>query len=324
MKRLLCAGAAVALLIAPPQVASAKPAEAAAKVSFRNSLRVYDIPAVENPKAARDFFFGDVGAQTVDWGAAEDQQALLDQCAPTSDPRAKGLVGDVLGWIIEPIVKAAMDKIEASLKAELAKYSAEYAATTQVPFYKTENGVTTQRWTCFRMTRTRTTGGTSALAYDLVGQVRMEPGGWLKVRPLRVYFRYPTAKGTKVALSSGLKLDALWRDGAEGRESAVLDLSLLPGKEAVYAVTAKGSGREVAGAKAIYPGVEWSDVRAMQVAPPSSTAPEHTLVTLKVSTAEAGDGPGKKFFEKLLKVFGDVKGDVSDLLIEAGKKLAGG
>jgi hypothetical protein len=232
----------------------------------------------------------------------------------------------------------------------LKQYTAESKATEQSSFYAdSQSGGIKQAWRCFRVTRMTTVlpdrpgdAVTRTIDFDFLGQVqvvgaddrvdhlgaKLENAYGIKVRPLRVYMARPVAKGSRIGISANLSLDAVWRDGSEGKRATIFSTGLMdrkfvrqsngwmPGGTFYYFPFQGPQGNED---PTNFP--SWAGLPLQPMVPISSAGTGGTVVTVTATFTEVGDGDGKGFIKAVDTLFGKSQSDLTTAATKAAKKL---
>lgn len=170
---------------------------------------------------------------------------------------------------------------------------------------------------------------------DLIVQLQMdELRQSLRVRPLRIYFAKPTARGGELGISAKIKIDAVWMNKASSGKTDLLSQRLLAKKFSTEEVETEGRNEIFTKKPFVYffdldngrIKDDWVRYRFHPLVPvstdergrPYGTGPFN--VTIEV--AEAGKKP--KIIEALVDGFSDARGDLEDLIIDAANAAIAG
>ena len=273
---------------------------------------------------------------------------LKNQCfGPSEQPTSA-----FLAFLIGPLVSLFTDAVKSGLDDELKKYGADFKASEQTPYWAGSGAAAKPAWRCFRVTRLRTVTDfkengsvlkvTRTVDFDLIGQVAGMAGDGretgdvsktvgLKVRPLRVYLGQPLAKGSRVAMTSSLSLEAIWRDGSEGKRSTLFTVPVFekkftstgPREQRVWSITPYYFPQQTTeGAEDPDEFPNWGQVPLLPIVPWGNPGgPAATEVNVTFAAAEVGDGDGKGVLKAISTLFGKTQSDLNTLLTKAGKKL---
>lgn len=262
------------------------------------------------------------------------ENKILKACIGLSDqeierldgvPRAEFgfLIAPLIGIVIDKGISLSLEKIEKEIAEVIEEHSATYgAAVNTSAFYKGENTTNALNYPCFRFTRKRQD---TLPTIDLIGQWQAATdGGAMLVRVLRVYYEDKAAeRGTEIGLAVGLKANATWVDGNEGKQSDIfdkvifsekIDLSDQNRKRFYYPAFGKNGDLKSFDEVGIQlPLPSWSK-------PKPSTGP-YGNVNIRVSVVEAGKPP--KFLKQMKALFSDNKDKIGGILKEAANKALG-
>ena len=221
-----------------------------------------------------------------DYPVDELKEAEMAQhCGVNIEDETAAVVSLFLGQIIDWL----FDGLSESLEERLKEYVAAYSATSTVASYRsTTNGRPVSKWNCFRFTRgtTKSDGFPIDIDLDVVGQFRVVPeSDALQVKPLRVYFDKPIAKGEEFSIGASLKASAVWADGNVGRSMKVFEQTLFA--EDTSDVRNKAFVK-------YYDLADWSDIPRLPLIPWSTNQEsdvESGIATFEFTVAESGTPP---------------------------------
>lgn len=221
-----------------------------------------------------------------------------------------------LAWILKPIFKFIIGKIDDSLQAELKEYAAAFVGTADVDdlyIVGDVDGGPVLRHRCFRLTRRDEAG----VAMDFVGKLTIADRESMMVEPIRLYYARAKAKtkgGSKIGVALSLSASATYRHGNEGRfdEDALSAVKLAvesfdPAAGPLY-ILYDEKARQFA------PLIPWSAYEAV--------AYGGSRARFSANVAEAGEIPW--LLDKTAGLFSDKKDDIVDLLVDAAKKAVEG
>lgn len=278
-------------------------------------------------------------ASTIGSNTAHDDAIFNKACGvpPQSGFLAEGMVAAAAAKLLEKGINFAIDKIDSALQKEMEKYTGTYGGSTSFAFYGTGTQLAQN---CFRLTRLVKASKDSAqpdtVAFDLVGQMRLQNETAIQIRPLRLYYAKPKAKSKEeekdgtafqnYGLTVSLEMDAIWRKGNEGKTTAgaikgdLLALKVKKESGAYYkAFNFNSAGTEVDETEAA-----WAAYRANPILPVSTGggANQSTYANVKMTVAEVGNAP--KVLAKIADLFSDNKDTIKQQLNEAAAKLLPG
>lgn len=161
---------------------------------------------------------------------------------------------------------------------------------------------------------------------DVIGQWRTsDDGGAMEVRILRVFYREKVAKrGSKIGISIGLKANATWQEGNEGKQADTFDKPIFSGKfdfdkenEKFFVypshVDATGQLKSFEKSSTQLPLPSWSD--------PKPTTNSYGNVRISVNVAEVAK-PSKSL-KIIQSLFKDNKDKIKGLLQSAANEALG-
>lgn len=327
------------LIFSPPWLAYVDAAtKASADPSLVDEVKQRNIDFQEFLWSGLDAHFDD----------AQDRR-LREQCALAPGAENAG----PLALLVAPLISLFTDQIKSSLDDELKKYAADVKASARQNFYVgSAGGDAVQTSRCFRITRMRTevstdgsdktTSVSRTIDFDLVGQIaivgpdggiagdgKATVAGWgIKVRALRVFLAKPISKGSEVAMAGTLAIDAVWRDGNEGKRATIFTAPILErkfkrvegGSWMVHPELVPSLSDEGKTDKDSFPA--WKKLPLQPIVPWSlQVGAGATEVTATFHATEVGEGDGKGVLKVIKKIFDKSQSDLNSTLTAAAKKL---
>jgi hypothetical protein len=132
------------------------------------------------------------------------------------------LVIAAAGYVVKPLIRWFVGKVDKKLQEELEEYTAVYRGAADFQLYRRGSQGPRLAHTCFRLSRLVERDGSEVVAFDLLAQLRIIDREVLKIRPLRLFVGETVAK-TKddyLGIAVSLKADAVWREDRETHRRA--------------------------------------------------------------------------------------------------------
>ncbi|WP_250481288.1 hypothetical protein [Caballeronia sp. GAOx1] len=252
------------------------------------------------------------------------EESIAGYCGAKGPP----LVGEaaIVAWAIGVVGKWIVKQADASLQAEVNRYSARHSAVSE-PFdlydYLAKSRVEGQQRVCFRMTELpNSSAGSTAIVptVELIGVAIYKPNSipeTLEIRPLRLYVRSLSAKTSsdQVVLATTLAADAIWLDPNRGRfETGVFNATFLGAtvkpSELPYYQTFPLTDSKPSVKGALPP---WNAGDGL--------APKHSQITASIALTEVGDVPW--LLQHASDLLHDNRDSVASTLISEAKKVVG-
>jgi hypothetical protein len=258
-----------------------------------------------------------------DWGK---EKLIKTACGVDIGLGEESFTATVAGLLVAPAIKGFLNLIEARLTKEQEKYIKKYRGGKEtLKFYSQVGNSLKLNYPCFRFVR-KYGKDDKEIAMDLIGQFKIFNNDILKIRPLRLYYVKPMAKGKEIGLAISLKANSAWKQQNEGKREDIFNQILISDKRRIekdannnlsYYSFEKNKKNEIVISE------DWSSFPFQKLIPWSTNrTKEGGNVTMTLTVAEVGKMP--KILEYSAKIITKNKDKLGELLIEAANNAVSG